>query len=389
MRARTIAIDPADVDLLALAGDDGFLWLHEDGGIAARGIAMDLRAGAAAGALAAIDVDDQVGRPGTGAIALGALPFTGASDGHLVVPGVVWGVDVDGAWMTMLGDGAEYAAWQRRSAPERFTLRSPRTHDDFRALVRAATDEIEHGELGKVVVAREVIVEADRKISAAAVAERLHALYPSCFTFSMGNFVGASPELLVERRGDLVRSWPLAGTAPHSGDPHADERTAARMLSSTKELNEHRFVVEQVASVLAGACASLDVPAGPSVVPFRNVMHLGTELRGRASATTPSALELALALHPTPAVGGTPTDVALAWLARHEHLARGCYAGPVGWVDADGNGSWAVAIRSAELRGATARLFAGVGIVAGSDPDAELAETQLKLQALLAALVRP
>jgi isochorismate synthase EntC len=181
----------------------------------------------------------------------------------------------------------------------------------------------------------------------------------------------------------------MAGTVARSGDPEADRRLAAGLLASGKEREEHQYVVDAVASGLRPFCSTVSVPDEPSVVSFRNVSHLGTRVEGRLVAPAASALELALALHPTPAVAGTPTDEALAYIEAVERLDRGRYAGPVGWVDGDGNGEFAVGIRSAELAGSTARLFAGVGIVADSEPAAELAETQLKLQALLAAVVRP
>jgi menaquinone-specific isochorismate synthase len=217
----------------------------------------------------------------------------------------------------------------------------------------------------------------------------LRSLYPSCLVFSIDGFLGASPELLLRRRGDFVESHPLAGTIPRSGDPTVDEQLAAALLGSDKDRAEHRFVVDDVARVLAPWCTDLDVPDEPSIVPLRNVSHLGTRITGHLRPEAPSALELASLLHPTPAVGGTPRKEALAWLARNEQLDRGPFAGPVGWVDRHGDGDWMVGIRSARVHGATAHLYAGVGVVADSEPAAELAETQLKLQALLAALVRP
>jgi len=233
------------------------------------------------------------------------------------------------------------------------------------------------------------VVVADTVIPVATVLGRLRALYPACRVFSVDGFVGASPEMLVARHGTEVVAHPLAGTVARSGDPEADARFAAQLLGSHKEREEHALVVDTVAEVLRRHCRALDVAAEPTVVPFRNVSHLGTRLHGRLREPAASALDLAAALHPTPAVAGTPTEEALAYIAEVEKLDRGHYAGPVGWVDAHGDGEFAVGIRSAEIEGNRARLFAGVGIVAESDPEAELLETQLKLQALLAALVRP
>jgi isochorismate synthase len=221
------------------------------------------------------------------------------------------------------------------------------------------------------------------------VSAQLRAVYPSCMLFAVDGFVGASPELLVSRLGDVVRSHPMAGTAPRSSDPSTDARLAANLLASSKDRIEHRYTIDMVHDTLLPWCSFLDEEAEPSIVAMANVQHLATLVEGRLSSPPASVIELMRALHPTPAVNGTPRDVALALIATHEGVDRGRYAGPVGWVDADGNGEWAVGIRSAELDGTRARVFAGVGVVADSDPDAELAETRAKFQALLGAIIRP
>jgi menaquinone-specific isochorismate synthase len=185
-----------------------------------------------------------------------------------------------------------------------------------------------------------------------------------------------------------VRSHPLAGTAPRTGDPATDAQTAAQLIASTKDQVEHRIVIEVVRDTLLPWCSYLDWEAEPSIVTVANVQHLGTLVEGRLSHPWPNVLELVAALQPTPALGGYPRADALAMIAELEGFGRGRYGGPVGWVDADGNGQWAVGIRCAEIDGSRARLFAGVGVVADSDPDAELAETQAKLQAMLSAIVR-
>jgi menaquinone-specific isochorismate synthase len=295
-------------------------------------------------------------------------------------------------WMTTIGDSgpALTNAAPPQPAPSSFTLTARLPHDEFCALVDRAVADIASGELDldKVVLARDVLVEADTTIPVVDVLRRLRALYPSCTVFSIDGFVGASPELLVERVGDHVRSHPLAGTFPRSGDPHADDELARALQSSVKERNEHRFVIDFITDVLGPLCSKLVVPDAPSILPLRNVLHLGTEIAGVLSQRR-TALELVRDLHPTPAVGGTPTDAALRWLADNERMERGRYAGPVGWMDANGDGGFAIGIRSAEINGSRARLFAGVGLVEGSVAASELAETQLKLQALLAAVVRP
>jgi menaquinone-specific isochorismate synthase len=232
-------------------------------------------------------------------------------------------------------------------------------------------------------------VQANRLIRPADVMSRLRALYPSCMLFSSDGFVGASPELLVSRIGRTVRSHPLAGTVARSGDPLVDAEMTARLLASPKDREEHAMVVHEIAATLRPLCDDMVVPETPSIVPLRNVSHLGTMIEGHLGEDGPSALALAALLHPTPAVAGTPRHEALAYIAEFEGMDRGRFAGPVGWMDSNGDGDWAVGIRSAELAGTEARLFAGVGVMEDSSPEAELAETQLKLQALLAAVVRP
>lgn len=399
LRARVRRLD-GDADLLAFAGDDGYLFDRDGTGLAGREVALRVPGDEVTGVLASIEVDPGPGVDlddvtTAGPVAFGALPFDpdDARRAELVIPRHVLARDVDGrCTLTTIGDATTVPTLDVRreaAAPDAFTLTSSVSHADWLGIVDAALNEIKDGGLGKVVLAREVVVGTNRPIPVGQVLARLQALYPSCTVFSVDGFVGASPELLVARSGHQVASYPMAGTIAHSGDPEVDGRAAARMMASAKEREEHALVVDDVAAALLPLCDELDVPDAPSIVAMRNVAHLGSLVGGTLRDPAPTALELALRLHPTPAVGGTPTDAALAFLAETEGLDRGRYAGPVGWVDARGDGAFLVGIRSAEIDGDRARLFAGVGIVDGSVPDDELAETQLKLQALLAALVRP
>ena len=404
--ARTVALPAsAEPDLLAIGGGPGgFLWHTEDLALAGRGVALRIvgpadRAERLAELLATIPADDQVGGPGCGPVVLGALPFDDRPATRLVIPASVVGRAADGrSWLTTVARSgvapttlglAELSALPAIAPPDRFSLVSVRSHAEWSKLVEEAVGVVRAGRLAKVVLAREVLVEANRPFVPADVLRRLHALYPSCMLFSAEGFLGASPELLVSRRGRQVHSQPLAGTVARSGDPRADQRLTEAMMSSAKEREEHRLVVDEVAARLRPICDRLDVPDSPSIVPLRNVSHLGTPIAGWLTSPAPTALELVARLHPTPAVAGSPTGAAAAYLKVVEGFDRGHYGGPVGWMDARGDGDWALGIRCAEVVADTARLFAGVGVVADSDPDAELAETQLKLQALLAALVRP
>jgi isochorismate synthase len=233
------------------------------------------------------------------------------------------------------------------------------------------------------------VITCDSPIPRAGVLRRLLRNYASCYVFAMPTLTGASPELLVARRGDHVRSQPMAGTTGRSPDPAADARLAASLLASQKDRIEHQITIDMVHDTLLSWCSYLDAETEPQVVSMANLHHLATSVEGRLSQPLPSVLELVAALHPTPAVGGDPRDAALALIAEHEGFDRGSYAAPVGWIDHRGNGEFAVGVRSAEIRDNVARLFAGVGVVADSDPLAELEETRVKLEVMLGAIVRP
>jgi isochorismate synthase len=403
--ARTRRLD-ADVDLLGFAGRDGMLFERGRSGLAGRDCATRLpwpggdpaaAAGTVAEVLAGIEVDDEVRLPGCGPVAFGTLPFTPGASSELVVPAVVAGRADDGTrWITTIGEAAPDAdppdlgtEVEQLPAVRRFTVTAQRDPEDWCALVERATKAMAGGTLHKVVLARQIDIAADRPIDRLAVLERLRSAYPGCHLVSIAGFVAASPELLVSVAGDIVRSHPMAGTAPRGGDPTTDQRLAASLLASSKDRQEHQITIDMVHDTLLPWCSYLDYEAEPSVVAVANVQHLATMVEGRLSQPAPSVLELVAALHPTPAVAGWPRDEAVAWIAEHEGFDRRRYAGTAGWVDSAGNGTWAVSVRCAEVDGSAARVWAGNGIVADSDPSTELAETRSKLQALLSAIVRP
>lgn len=408
LRATTVALEEPP-DLLAHAGEDGWLFRGEHGGLAGLGVAQRIElpeglagpgaAARVAEALSSIAAEDPLQRPGTGPVAIGALPFDPAAPGHVIVPRRVFGRDGDTGWVTTIDPVGseprpEDTPGPLRSAgspPDRFTLSPTMTHDEWKDVITEAVHALERGDLRKVVLARRIDIGANRPFVVSDVLERLAALYPSCMVYSVEGFLGASPELLISRYGSEVVSHPLAGTVARSGDVHGDEALVTRLMGSPKARHEHQVVVDAISSALARVCRDLEVPDRPSVLGLRNVSHLGTRITGRLDAgpAAPSALDLVGRIHPTPAVGGTPTGAAVDYLQKVEGFDRGRYAGPVGWVDSRGDGCFALGIRCAELSGREARIYAGNGIVAGSDPAEELAETQLKLQALLAALVRP
>ena len=399
LRAVTRQLRP-DVDLNDIARGDGYLFVRDGVGIAARGVTARVPVDEVEATLSAIEGDDEIGTPGTGPVALGCLPFLPEAPAMLVVPRLIVGKGAGGErWLTVInGDDLPPVDVDVELAPPptpsataaSFTIGPGVTVETYLAAVAAARDAVRDGHLDKAVIARDVIIDSDRPLDVHGILLRLRASFGSSYRYSIDGFIGASPELLVERRGDQVRSHPLAGTAPRTGDPTTDAQLAANLMASVKDQIEHRVVIDVVYDALIGLCSYLDWQTEPSIVTVANVQHLGTPMEGRLSSPAPSVLELARLLSPTPALGGHPRREALALIAAVEGFERGRYGGTVGWVDADGNGTWAVAIRCAELSAdrRRARLFAGGGIVAGSDPERELAETQAKLQAMQSAIVR-
>lgn len=423
LRARTRRLD-AEGDLISVAGATGVLWETPDVSFAGRGSAVRLRvdrndparcATEVTDALGTMVSDDEVAVAGCGPVAMGAWAFDPGVAGELVVPEILVGRNAEGTrWVTTvlplegsdrdhddlvartLDDAADATevtlagfSTSEPASPAGFRLDAHPDPDAWCEAVAAACAELGDGVADKVVLAREVEVIADADLPIPTILRRLRRAFPDALRFSVDGFIGASPELLVARTADIVRCHPLAGTAPRSGDPAADGRLAAALVASPKNQAEHRHTIDAVHDALIGYCSYLDCEAEPSVVAVANVQHLGTRVEGRLASPAASVVELLCALHPTPAVCGRPRHAALDLIERHEQVTRQRWAGPVGWVDARGNGAWAVGIRSAEIDGARARVFAGVGVLPDSDPAAELAETRAKLSAMLGAIVRP
>jgi salicylate biosynthesis isochorismate synthase/menaquinone-specific isochorismate synthase len=268
-------------------------------------------------------------------------------------------------------------------------IRSARPPAEFEAAVAAATARIDEGEMSKVVLAREVIVSAAAAHDPAALFGAMRVQFPACFCFCCGTpeaaFIGASPELLVRRSGASVSTVALAGSTRRSSDPAVDDHLGEQLLRSDKDRREQRIVTRRIVRALRPHAVWVEAAAEPEIVKVANIQHLATPVIAQL-AEPHSAIELAGLLHPTPAVGGEPWPDAATAIADLEGLDRGWYAGPVGWMDATEDGEFCVALRSALLRDREAHLFAGVGVVAGSDPAAELAETEVKLGALLPLL---
>jgi menaquinone-specific isochorismate synthase len=346
-------------------------------------------------ALAAITVRDDVGVPGSGPLAMVSLGFDPAVDGSVVVvPKVVLGRREGRSWVTLVNPpgAVEVPALRRRpvaaatTPPAKLAAAVP-PEDEWAESVRRAVASIRKGALDKVVLARALDVRASALLDPRAVAARLAVRFPSCFTFVCDGLVGASPELLVRRLGRHAESVVLAGTARRGGDAEEDAALERELLASSKDAIEHRLAADSVREVFSAVAADMVSDGTPQLLRLANVTHLATHVEAWLGAVPPTALELAARLHPTAAVGGSPRPEALAMITALEAATRGRYAGPVGWVDARGDGEFAIALRCAQLSGDTARLWAGAGIVAESDPAAEVAETAAKFDAVLSALL--
>ena len=381
------------VDLNDVARGDGYLFVRDGVGFAGRGVAARVPVDEAVDFLAAIEHDDRAGGV-NGPIALGALPFRPGADADLVVPAVVVGKDESGRqWVTTIDDADETLVPPAEPVPTSATWSIEPLVDTERylAAVAAARDAVREGSLQKAVIARPIEVRSDRPIDVHAVLRRLKATFGSSHRFSIDGFIGASPELLVAVEGGVVSSFPLAGTTRTTGDDEVDAKLAAELHASEKNRIEHAAAIEMVRDTLLPFCSYLDWAPEPEIVKVANVQHLGSRAEGMLSKPHATVIELVRALQPTPAVGGHPREAAIELIERVEGFERGVYGGTVGWCDGHGDGRWAVSLRCAELSAdrRSARLVAGGGIVADSDPLSELAETQAKFQAMLSALIRP
>ena len=400
VRTRALALEQAESLLALMPTDEPVCWLRAGVGLVGWGIAARIRT---SGPTRFADADkwwtetvsravvrDEVGEPGTGPVAFGTFAFADEpGNSVLSVPQVIVGRRGEVAWVTTvspLANGSGGIATPILGLAEpplapvgiRFADGSLNS-EAWMSVVADAVARITEGKLEKVVLARDLSATASSAIDVRWPLQRLAEEYPMCWTFHVDGIFGSTPEMLVRRERGLVTSRVLAGTIRRTGNDNRDLALAATLARSSKDLEEHEYAVRSVAEALEPHCSSMMVPESPFVLHLPNVMHLATDVAGVVhDAETVSSLQLAAALHPSAAVGGTPTHSALELIAELEAMDRGRYAGPVGWIDGAGDGEWALALRSGELNGATVRLFAGCGIVADSDPEAELAESQAK-----------
>jgi menaquinone-specific isochorismate synthase len=394
--ARSVAIDVAEDLLSLLPRDSPLAWVRGGDGLVAWGEAARFQT-AGPGRFAAADgwwrdlaarsvVRDEVRVPGSGLISFGSFAYADLPGrSMLVVPEVVVGRRNGSAWMTTVSAGAlpptpglRVGAGQPVRPPSTAVFSDgAMSGAEWETVVSQAIGRIRHGDLDKVVLARDLVVELDAPLDVRAPLAALAERYPTCWTFSVDNLFGATPELLLRRERGLVTSRVLGGTIRRTSNDASDLALAATLARSSKDLEEHEFAVRSVAAALGPYCSSRNVPESPFVLHLPNVMHLATDVTGVLSDGTTS-LALAAALHPSAAVGGTPTAAAVAVITELERMDRGRYASPVGWMDASGDGEWGIALRCAEYAGSRVRMFAGCGIVADSDPAAELAEAAAK-----------
>jgi menaquinone-specific isochorismate synthase len=402
---RTVPIpDPGETFLDQVPEPAVVAWVRQSAGLAGWGEAARVTLPAGADRFTAAekwlrevtdgaDIEDGVRRRGSGLVAFGTFTFDDASDGSvLIVPRAILGRDGTGnAWLTTITPEGE-RPWAAGPFGPPVPPGDLRWHDgslsapEWEQAVGEAVHRITHSaELGKVVLARDLHASADVPIDPRVLLRWLAARYPGCFTFACDGLVGATPELLIRKDGWEVSSLVLAGTTPRGATQAEDSALARTLLGSAKENEEHEYAAASLRDTLSPLCAAMYVTPRPELIRLPNVQHLGTRVRGTLAAAR-SALALVATVHPTAAVGGTPTDAAVEVIRELESMDRERYAGPVGWVDADGNGEWGIALRCAQLDGNRARLFAGCGIVAGSDPAAELAETESKFRPMRNAL---
>jgi menaquinone-specific isochorismate synthase len=379
------------------------LWLRRGEGIAGVGEALRLEfsgpsritdaAAAWRSIAAAAQVTDPVRVPGSGLVAFGTFAFADASAATsvLIVPRVIVGRRGGRSWITTIShtDAAPAVAAAPMPTPfgPEFRLTMAQGHlsaAGYGEAVASAVTRIRAGEVRKVVLARELSAHLPAGADVRRALVELALGYSDCWTFAVDGFVGASPETLVRVTGRRVDAKVLAGTAARGGNAETDGRAAAALASSDKDLAEHAFAVDSVLEALRPHTTAL-ATSGPSTLKLPNLWHLATEVSG-ALEDGSSSLDLVAALHPTAAVAGTPREAALTVIGELEPFDRGRYAGPVGWIGADGSGEWAVALRSAQIApGGDITAYAGGGIVADSDPALEVAETTMKFRPIVEA----
>ena len=343
--------------------------------------------------VANFSIHNNVHGSGTGPILFTSFAFDENQPSVLIIPQIVVGQKNGKSWITWIGEQSQPDISQLKNAAISGEITwgaGSISEDKWRNQVAAAISAIKADQLEKVVLARDISAQSSTQIDARQLIKRLEIEYPSTWLFLVDGLVGATPELLVRLSKSLVTSRVLAGTIRKTGDEDRDLALAASLAKSSKDLEEHEYAVRSVADALAPFCSSTNVPESPFVLHLSNVMHLATDVTGvlNDSAKPTDIFTLISELHPSAAVCGTPTNKAKDLIDKLEEMNRGRYAGPVGWIDVHGDGEIAIALRCGQLSSdnKSIRIFAGCGIVAGSDPEKEYAESQAKLMPMRTAL---
>ncbi len=334
--------------------------------------------------------------PGVGLVAFGSFSFSddSATPSLLIVPEVTIHISEQGSFLTRVtveGEANGRGEPRKHSVPPANPVtfhRGQMTEALFADAVRETLSQIGQGTLSKAVIARDLVAEVDPSFSIIPALHVLGESYPDTHLFAIDGFFGASPETLCRVDNGTVTTTVLAGSIRHDNTETGIEHASTALLTSDKNRNEHALAVSSVTDAFAEKAIQVTADSSPEVVSLKTLMHLATTIRGQLPKGV-SSLDVVEAIHPTAAVAGTPTDTALSLITHLEAMDRGRYAGPVGWMDAEGNGEWALALRCAQLEGGTLTAFAGAGIVADSDPAAELEETTLKFQPIVNALSAP
>jgi len=327
----------------------------------------------------------------TGPILFSSFSFSPDEDSVLVIPEVIVGMSSGISWITWIGSDSQP---QLIDTPEKVSNSTLTWNEDelgsehWITRVAQAVAKIHSGEIEKVVLARDLLATSAQAIDERPALRKLSSTYPSTWVFSVAGLIGATPELLIRLKRGMVTSRVLAGTISKSGDDARDLALAGSLARSSKDLEEHEYAVRSVADALEPFCSSTNIPETPFVLHLANVMHLATDVTGALieSKSNVDVFTLLNQVHPSAAVCGTPTDKAAKVISEIESMSRGRYAGPVGWIDARGDGELGIALRCGQISENTIRIYAGCGIVAGSDPEKELAESEAKFSAMKSAL---
>jgi menaquinone-specific isochorismate synthase len=330
---------------------------------------------------------------GTGPILFASFSFSAEDESVLIIPEVVVGKKGEKSWITWIGlsPQPDLKSLAPQLVPTSISWGANNDADSaWKVRVSTAVDRIQSGALDKVVLARDFTGIASENIEPRTILRKLAAEYPSTWSFAISGLIGATPELLLRLSRKMVTSRVLAGTISKTGDDEHDLALAASLARSSKDLEEHIYAVQSVADALEPLCTSTNVPESPYVLHLANVMHLATDVTGALAEKLAhvDAFTILEKLHPSAAVCGTPREQAASLIAEIEGMSRGRYAGPVGWIDAAGDGELGIALRCGQIQGRSIRIFAGCGIVAGSDPDKELAESEAKLIPMRSALIK-